>query len=151
MTEQFPTYSYVCIGGRLRLTGVGISPLAVRAVWDSATDSPCASTACFGRNKRPPSAAELSRNARSSSFGSSSYFRRTAAAPSILSSSSKRLVQGCLFCQDIGYAGAIQGASRFDMQSVVNAPCSLALGRLALSKALMPAVDTLYSRVLPFH
>ncbi|MBI4445786.1 MAG: helix-turn-helix domain-containing protein, partial [Acidobacteria bacterium] len=33
MTEQFPTYSYVRIAGQLRLTGVGVSAAAVRAVW----------------------------------------------------------------------------------------------------------------------
>jgi transposase len=33
MTTQFPTYSYVRIAGQLRLTGVGVSAAAVRAVW----------------------------------------------------------------------------------------------------------------------
>jgi hypothetical protein len=33
MTEQFPTYSYIRIIHQLRLTGLGVSPSAVRAVW----------------------------------------------------------------------------------------------------------------------
>lgn len=33
MTEQFPTYSYLRISQQLRLIGVGVSPSAVRAVW----------------------------------------------------------------------------------------------------------------------
>jgi transposase len=33
MTEQFPTYSYVRLSHQLRLIGLGVSPSAVRAVW----------------------------------------------------------------------------------------------------------------------
>jgi len=56
-----------------------------------------------------------------------------------------------LLCQDTYFVGTIQGAGKISMQSVVDAHCSLAFAKLVLSKAPMTALDTLYSRVLPFY
>jgi hypothetical protein len=58
---------------------------------------------------------------------------------------------GYLLCQDTYFVGTIKGVGKIYMQSVVDAHCSLAFATLALSKAPMTAVDTLYSRVLPFY
>jgi len=59
--------------------------------------------------------------------------------------------RGYLLCQDTCFAGTIHGVGKTYVQNVVNAHCSLAIAKLALSKAPMTAVDTLYSRVLPFY
>lgn len=56
-----------------------------------------------------------------------------------------------MLCQDTYFVGTIKGVGKIYMQSAVDAHCSLAFAKLALSKAPMTAVDTLYSRVLPFY
>ena len=144
MTEQFPTYSYVRISGQLRLIGVGVSPSAVRAVWQR-----------HGLTLRIHRLLWLE--------------QKTAERGGVLTERQIRLLQlhrrrtvdpeqhveapypGYLLCQDTYFVGTIQGIGKIYMQSVVDAHCSLAFARLALSKAPMTAVDTLYSRVLPFY
>ncbi len=47
--------------------------------------------------------------------------------------------------------GTIKGVGRIYMQSVIDTNCSLAFGKLYLSKLPMTAVDVLNDRVLPFY
>lgn len=143
MTEQFPTYSYVRIAGQLRLTGVGVSAAAVRAVWQR-----------HGLTLRIQRLLWLE--------------QKTAAAGGVLSEAMIRLLRkhrgrtvdpkqhvdapypGYLLCQDTYFVGTIKGVGKIYMQSGVDAHCSLGFARLYLSKAPITAADTLHHHVLPF-
>lgn len=57
---------------------------------------------------------------------------------------------GYLLCQDTYYVGTITGVGGLYLESVVDAFCSLAYGKLYLSKLPMTAVDVLNDRMLPF-
>jgi transposase InsO family protein len=144
MTEQYPTYSYVRISGQLRLTGVGVSPSAVRAVW-----------ARHGLTLKIQRLLWLE--------------QKTAANGGILTERQLRLLQkhrgrtadpeqhveapysGYLLCQDTYFVGTIKGIGKIYMQTVVDAHCSLGFAKLYLSKAPITAVDVLHERVLPFY
>jgi len=56
-----------------------------------------------------------------------------------------------LLCQDACFVGTIQGVGKISMQGVVHARCSLTFAPLTQSRTPVTAVDTLYSRVLPFY
>ena len=143
MTAQYPTYSYVRISGQLRLLGVGVSPSAVRAVWQRQ-----------GLTLRFQRLLWLE--------------RRSAASGGVLTERQMRLLQkhrtrttdpqqhvesprpGYLLCQDTYFVGTIKGVGRIYLQSVVDAHCSVGFGKLYLSKVPITAVDLLHHRVLPF-
>ena len=144
MTEQYPSYSYVRISGQLRLVGVGVSPPAVRGVWQR-----------HGLTLRYQRLLWVE--------------QRTAARGGVLTESLLRLLQrhrgrvadpeqhieaptpGFLLCQDTYFVGTIKGVGRIYHQSLVDAHCSLGFGKLYLSKVPMTAVDLLHDRVLPFY
>lgn len=144
MTEQYPTYSYVRLADQLKLVGVGASIAAVRYVWQ--------------------------RHGLSTRFARLLWLeRRSAEGGVVLTERLKRLLQraqarsqdpeahvessrpGYLLCQDTYYVGTIKGVGRIYLQSVVDAFCSHAFGKLYLSKLPMTAVDVLHDRVLPFY
>jgi hypothetical protein len=56
-----------------------------------------------------------------------------------------------LLCQDTYFVGTIKGVGKIYLQSVVDAHCLLAFGKLYLSKAPLAAADVLHDRVLPFY
>ena len=144
MTTQFPTYSYLRIAGQLRLTGVGVSASAVRAVWMR-----------HGLTLRIQRLLWLE--------------QKTAVAGGVLSEAMIRLLRkhrgrtvdpeqhveapypGYLLCQDTYFVGTIKGVGKIYTQSVVDAHCSLGFARLYLSKAPITAADTLPPQVLPFY
>jgi transposase InsO family protein len=144
MTERYPTRSYLFVSQQLKLVGVGVSPAAVRAVWQRQ-----------GLTLRFQRLLWLE--------------QKTAAAGGVLTESLIRLLQkhrgrltdpeqhveaprpGYLLCQDTYFVGTIKGVGRIYMQSVVDAHCSLGFGKLYLSKVPMTAVDVLNDRVLPFY
>lgn len=144
MTEQYPTYSYLRLADQLKLVGVGVSAAAVRYVWQ--------------------------RHGLATRFARLLWLeRRSAEGGLVLTERLKRLLQraqtrnqdpeahvesarpGYLLCQDTYYVGTIKGVGRIYLQSVVDAFCSLAFGKLYLSKLPMTAVDVLNDRVLPFY
>jgi transposase InsO family protein len=144
MTERYPTRSYLFISQQLRLVGVGVTASAVRAVWQRQ-----------GLTLRFQRLLWLE--------------QKTAAAGGVLTAHQARLLQrwqgktvdpqrhveaphtGHLLCQDTYFVGTIKGVGRIYLQSVVDAHCSLAFGKLYLSKVPMTAVDVLHDRVLPFY
>jgi len=144
MTEQFPTYSYLRISMQLKLVGVGVSPAAVRGVWLR-----------HGLTLKIQRLLWLE--------------QKTASEGGVLTERQIRLLQkhrgrladpeqhveaprpGYLLCQDTYFVGTIKGVGRIYMQSVVDAHCSLAFGKLYLSKVPMTAVDVLNERVVPFY
>jgi transposase InsO family protein len=144
MTEAYPTRSYLFIAQQLRLVGVGVSPSAVRAVWQRQ-----------GLTLRYQRLLWLE--------------QKTAAQGGVLSESLIRLLRrhqgkatdpqshveaprpGFLLCQDTYFVGTIKGVGKIYMQSVVDANCSLGFAKLYLSKVPMTAVDVLHDRVLPFY
>jgi transposase InsO family protein len=144
MTERYPTRSYVFISHQLWLVGIGVSPSAVRAVWQR-----------HGLTLRFQRLLWLE--------------QKTAAAGGVLTEHQVRLLQrwqgkatdpqshieaprpGYLVCQDTYFVGTIKGVGRIYLQSVVDAHCSLAFGKLYLSKVPMTAVDVLHDRVWPFY
>jgi transposase InsO family protein len=144
MTERYPTYSYLRISQQLRLVGIGVSPSAVRCVWQR-----------HGLALRYQRLLWLE--------------QKTAARGGILTESQLRLLRRCrgrltdpeqhveapqpgfLLCQDTYFVGTIKGVGKIYLQSVVDAHCSLGFGKLHLSKLPMTAVDVLNERVLPFY
>jgi transposase InsO family protein len=144
MTERYPTYSYLRISQQLRLVGIGVSPSAVRCVWQR-----------HGLTLRYQRLLWLE--------------QKTAARGGILTESQLRLLRRCrgrltdpeqhveapqpgfLLCQDTYFVGTIKGVGKIYLQSVVDAHCSLGFGKLHLSKLPMTAVDVLNDRVLPFY
>jgi transposase InsO family protein len=144
MTEQFPTYSYIRISHQLRLTGLGVSPSAVRAVWQR-----------HGLCLRIDRLLWLE--------------KKTAAAGGILTESQIRLLQkhrgrtmdperhveaphsGHLLCQDTYFVDTIKGICKIYMQTVIDAHCSHVFTKLYLSKAPITAADILNDRVVPFY
>ncbi len=144
MTERYPTYSYLRISQQLRLVGVGVSPSAVRYVWQR-----------HGLTLRFQRLLWLE--------------QKTAAQGGVLSESQLRLLRryrgklvdpqqhveapqpGYLLCQDTYYVGTIKGVGKIYLQSVVDAHGSLGFGKLYLSKLPMTGVDVLNDRVLPFY
>lgn len=144
MTEQYPTYSYIRISQQLRLVGVGVSPPAVRGVWQR-----------HGLTLRFQRLLWLE--------------QKTAARGGVLTEHQLRLLQrhrgrlvdpqqhieaprpGYLVCQDTYFVGTIKGVGKIYHQTVVDAHSSLAFGKLYLSKMPMTAVDLLHDRVLPFY
>lgn len=144
MTEQFPTYSYIRLSHQLRLTGLGVSPAAVRAVWQR-----------HGLSLRIDRLLWLE--------------KKSAAAGGILTESQIRLLQkhrgrtidpeqhveaphsGFLLSQDTYFVGTIKGVGKIYMQTVIDAHCSHVLAKLYLSKAPITASDILNDRVLPFY
>jgi len=144
MTEKYPTYSYSRISNQLRLIGVGVSPSAVRYVWQR-----------HGLTLRIQRLLWLE--------------QKTAARGGVLTESQMRLLQrhrgrvtdpqqhieaphsGYLLCQDTYFVGTIKGVGKIYHQTVVDAHSSLAFGKLYLSKMPMTAVDLLHDRVLPYY
>ncbi len=144
MTERYPTYSYLRISQQLRLVGVGVSPSAVRYVWQR-----------HGLTLRFQRLLWLE--------------QKTAAQGGVLTESQLRLLRryrgklvdpqqhveapqpGYLLCQDTYYVGTIKGVGKIYLQSVVDAHGSLGFGKLYLSKLPMTGVDVLNDRVLPFY
>jgi len=140
MTERYPTFSYLRLSQQLRLVGVGVSPSAVRYVWQR-----------HGLTLRYQRLLWLE--------------QKTAARGGVLTESQLRLLRryrgkltdveapepGFLLCQDTYFVGTIKGVGKIYMQSVVDAHCSLGFGKLYLSKLPMTAVDVLHDRVLPFY
>jgi transposase len=144
MTERYPSYSYLRIGQQLRLVGIGVSPSAVRCVWQR-----------HGLTLRYQRLLWLE--------------QKTAARGGVLTESQLRLLRryrgrltdpeqhveapqpGFLLCQDTYFVGTIKGVGKIYLQSVVDAHCSLGFGKLHLSKLPMTAVDVLNDRVLPFY
>lgn len=145
MTERFPTYSYIRIAHQLRLMGLGVSPSAVRAVWQR-----------HGLTLRLDRLLWLEKKA-------------TAEGSPLLTEHHIRLLRkhrgrtvdperhveaphpGYLLCQDTYFVGAIKGVGKIYMQSVIDAHCSLAFAKLYLSKAPITAADVLNDRVLPHY
>lgn len=144
MTEQYPTASSLRVADQLKLVGVGVSAAAVRAVWQ--------------------------RHGVSTRFARLRWLeRRSAEGGVLLTARLKRFLQraqgrshdpeahvesarpGYLLCQDTSYVGTIKGVGRISLQSVVDAFCSHAFGKLYLSKLPITAVDVLHDRVLPFY
>ncbi len=144
MTERYPTYSYLRISDQLKLVGIGVSPSAVRAVWQR-----------HGLTLRIHRLLWLE--------------QKTAAQGGILTERQIRLLQkhrgrttdpeqhveapypGYLLCQDTYFIGTIKGIGKIYMQSVIDAHCSLGFAKVYLSKVPMTAVDVLDDRVLPFY
>ncbi len=144
MTERYPTYSYHRISQQLRLVGVGVSPSAVRYVWQRQ-----------GLTLRFQRLLWLE--------------QKTAAQGGVLSESLLKLLRrhrgrvvdpqqhidaphpGFLLCQDTYLVGSIKGVGKIYHQTVIDAHGSLAFGKLYLSKLPMTAVDILNDRVLPFY
>lgn len=144
MTERYPTYSYIRISDQLKLIGIGVSPSAVRAVWQR-----------HGLTLRIHRLLWLE--------------QKTAARGGVLTERQLRLLQqhrgrtqdpeqhveaphsGFLLCQDTYFVGTIKGVGKIYMQSVVDAHCSFGFAKLYLSKLPMTAVDVLDDRVLPFY
>lgn len=145
MTERFPTYSYVRVANQLRLIGVGVSPSAVRAVWQR-----------HGLTLRLDRLLWLEK-------------KETANGSPLLTEQHIRLLRqhrgrtldpeqhveaphsGHLLCQDTYFVGTIKGVGKIYMQTVIDAHCSLAFAKLYLSKAPITAADVLNDRVLPLY
>jgi len=139
MTERYLTFSYLRISQQLRLVGVGVSPSAVRYVWQR-----------HGLTLRYHRLLWLE--------------QKTAPRGGVLTESQLRLLRrhrgkltdpeqhveapqpGSLLCQDTYFVGSIKGVGKIYMQSVVDANCSLAFGKLYLSKLPMTRVDVYYGR-----
>lgn len=144
MTAQYPTYSYLRISGQLRLIGVGVAPSAVRAVWQR-----------HGLTLRIDRLLWLEKQSASNGGVLTERHLR------LIRQHQRRRVDpeqhveapypGYLLCQDTYFVGTIKGVGKIYMQSVVDAHCSLAFAKLALSKVPLTAVDTLYDRVWPFY
>ncbi len=118
MTTQYPTYGYIRISGQLKLIGVGVSPAAVRAVWQR-----------HGLTLRLQRLLWLE--------------QKTAAAGGVLTERQLRLLQrhrgriadpeqhveaphsGYLLCQDTYFVGTIKGVGKIYMQSVAAANCTI--------------------------
>ena len=134
-TAPFPTYRSVRIAGQLRLTGVGGSAAAVRAVWQR-HGLPLRIQRLLGREQK------------------------TAAAGGVLTEALIRLLRkhrgrtvdpaphveapypGYRLCPDTSFVGTIQGVGKIYTPSVVAAHCSLGLARLYLSNASAPSRAT---------
>ena len=120
----------------MRLVGIGVSPSAVRYVWQR-----------HGLTLRCQRLLWLE--------------QKTAARGRVLTESQLRLLRrhrgkltdpeqhveapapGFLLCPDTYFVGTIKGVGKIYMQSVVDAHCSLGFGKLYLSKLPMTAVDVL--------
>ena len=144
MSAHYPTFSYVRISGQLKLAGFGISPSTVRAVWQR-----------NGLLHRSDRLLWLER-------------RSLEQGGPVLTDNQIRLLRlhrgrtqdpeehiesshpGYLLCQDTYFVGVIKGVGKIYMQSVVDAFCSHAWGKLYLSKTPITAADVLNDRVLPF-
>jgi len=144
MTERYPTASYLRIAQHLRLVGVGVSPSAVRYIWQR-----------HGLSLRYQRLLWLE--------------RKVASAGGVLTENQLRLLRrwqgrqtdpeqhietprpGYLLCQDTYYVGTIKGVGKIYLQSVVDAHNSQAFGKLYLSKVPVTAVDVLHDRVLPVY
>lgn len=144
MTARYPAASYVRISQQLRLIGVGVTPSAVRYVWQ--------------------------RHGLTLRYQRLLWLERTVAQTGgVLTEGQVRLLRrwqgrqvdpqqhieaphvGYLLCQDTYFVGTIKGVGRIYMQSVIDAHCSLGFAKLYLSKVPMTAVDVLNDRVLPFY
>lgn len=144
MTEEVSTYSYIRLSHQLRLTGLGISPSAVRAVWQR-----------HGLSLRIDRLLWLE--------------KKTAEAGGVLTESQIRLLckhrggtldpeqhveaphSGFLLCQDTNFVGTINGVGKIYMQTVIDAQCSHVFAKLYVSKARITAADIINDRVLPFY
>jgi transposase len=144
MTERYPAMSYLRLSSQLKLVGVGISPAAVRAVWQR-----------HGLTLRYQRLLWLE--------------QKTAASGGVLTETQMKLLQrwrgkvtdpeahiespqpGFLLGQDTYFVGTIKGVGRIYQQTVVDTNCSLAFAKLYLSKVPMTAVDVLNDRVAPFY
>lgn len=144
MTERYPTASYLRIAQHLRLVGVGVSPSAVRYVWQR-----------HGLSLRYQRLLWLE--------------RKVAIAGGVLTEHQLRLLRrwqgrqtdpeqhieapqpGYLLCQDTYYVGTIKGVGKIYQQSVIDAHNSQAFAKLYLSKVPMTAVDVLHDQVLPAY
>jgi Integrase core domain/Homeodomain-like domain len=144
MTERYPTFSYVRLSDQLKLIGLPVSPSTVRCVWVR-----------HGLTLRYHRLLWLE--------------QKTAAEGGVLTEAQMKLLRrfqgresdperhiesphsGFLLSQDTYFVGTIKGVGRIYMQSVVDTHCSLAFGKLYLSKLPMTAVDVLNDKVLPFY
>lgn len=144
MTEEFPTYNYIRIRLQLRLIGLGISPSAVRTVWQR-----------HGLSLRIDRLLCLE--------------KKTSAAGGVPTESQIRLLRkhrgrtldpeqhieaphsGALLCQDTYFVGTIRGVGKIYMQSVIDANCSHVFAKLYLSNAPTTAADIINDRVLPVY
>jgi hypothetical protein len=144
MTGRYPTLSYVRLSDQLKLIGLPISPSTVRCVWLR-----------HGLTLRYHRLLWLE--------------QKTAAEGGVLTEAQMKLLRrfqgresdperhiesprpGYLISQDTYFVGTIKGVGRIYMQSVIDTNCSLAFGKLYLSKLPMTAVDVLNDRVLPFY
>mgnify|MGYP001620049582 CR=1 FL=1 len=144
MTEQYPAYSYLRISQQLRLVGVGVSPSAVRYVWQR-----------HGLTLRYQRLLWLER--KTAERGGV----RTEAQMRLLRRARGRLVDpeqhiaapqaGYWLCQDTYFVGTIKGVGKIYQQTVIDAHSSPVFAKLYLSKLPMTAVDVLDDRVLPFY
>jgi hypothetical protein len=144
MTGRYPTLSYVRLSDQLKLIGLPISPSTVRCVWLR-----------HGLTLRYHRLLWLE--------------QKTAAEGGVLTEAQMKLLRrfqgreidperhiesprpGYLISQDTYFVGTIKGVGRIYMQSVIDTNCSLAFGKIYLSKLPMTAVDVLNDRVLPFY
>ncbi len=144
MTERYPTFSYLRISQQLRRVGVGVSPSAVRYVWQR-----------HGLTLRYQRLLWLE--------------PKTAARGGVLTESQFRLLRryrgkltdppqqveapapGFRLGPDTYFVGTIKGVGKIYRQSVVDAHSSLGFEKWYLSKLPMTAVDVLHDRVLPFY
>lgn len=144
MTEQYPTYSYLRLADQLKLVGVGVSAAAVRSVWQR-----------HGLSTRFAKLLWLERKAAEGGVVLTEQLKRLLQRAQARSQDPEARVEspapGYLLCQDTCYVGTIKGVGRLSLQNVVDAFCSMAFGKLYLSKLPMTAVDVLHDRVLPFY
>jgi len=144
MTERYPTASYVRISQHLRLVGVGVTPSAVRYVWQRQ-----------GLTLRYQRLLWLERKVAQTGGGLTEAQRRLLHRWQGRQVDPEQHIEaprpGYLLCQDTYFVGTIKGVGRIYMQSVVDAHCSLGFAKLYLSKVPMTAVDVLNDRVLPCY
>ena len=144
MTEQYPTYSYLRISQQLRLVGVGVSPAAVRYVWQR-----------HGRPLRYQRLLWLERKtAERGGVLTESPMRWRRKARGRLTDPEQHIEApqpGYLLCQDTYFVGTIKGVGKIYQHTVIDAHSSLVFAKLYLSKVPMTAVDVLDDGVLPFY
>lgn len=144
MTGRFPTCTYVRISGQLRLNGVGVSPSTARAVWQRRRLTLHIHHLFWLEKKTAGrSGVLIDRQIRFIQL----HRRRTVDPDQQVEAP----YQGYLLCQNTYFVRIIKGLGKIYVQSVVDANCPLAFAKLALSKAPMRAVHTLYGCVLPFY
>jgi transposase len=144
MTERYPTMSYLRMSAQLKLVGVGVSPAAVRAVWQRHGLTLRYQRLLWLEQKMATRGGVLTET-------QMKLLRRWRGKVTDPEAHIESPRPGFLLGQDTYFVGTIKGVGRIYQQTVVDTNCSLAFAKLYLSKVPMTAVDVLNDRVVPFY